>query len=81
MGHLGMFRTISAAVKRFYWPRMRADVRLYIKCCMRCEMSKPGPGKGKMPLVQEISGACNERVAMDLIVNYPPFQGRVILSS
>ena len=35
-------------------------------------MSKPGPGKGKMPLMQEISGTCNERVAMDLIVHYPP---------
>ena len=39
---------------------------------MRCEMSKPGPGKGKWPLVQEISGACNERVAMDLIVMPDP---------
>ena len=34
-------------------------------------MSKPGPGKGKWPLMQEISGTRNERVAMDLVVHYP----------
>ena len=71
MAHLGVYRTTSAAVKRFYWPRMRADIRRYIKSCLRCEMSKPGPGKGKMALIQEIAGAPNERVAMDLIVHYP----------
>ena len=70
-GHFGVYRTINAAVRRFYWPRMRADIRRYVQCCMRCEMSKPGPGKGKMPLLQEISGTRNERVAMDLVVHYP----------
>ena len=34
-------------------------------------MSKPGPGIGKWPLIQEITGSPNERVAMDLIVHYP----------
>ena len=70
-GHFGVYRTINAAVRRFYWPRMRADVRRYVKSCMRCEMSKPGPGIGKWPLTQEIAGAPNERVAFDLVVHYP----------
>jgi len=70
-GHLGVNRTTRAAVRRFYWPRMRTDVLRYIKCCLRCEMAKPGPGKGKTRLHQEISGARNERVAFDIIGPLP----------
>ena len=70
-GHFGIYRTTAAAVRRFYWPRMRADIKRYVKCCLRCEMAKPGPGKGKMPLIQEISGARNERVAFDIVGPLP----------
>ena len=34
-------------------------------------MAKAGPGKGKSPLHQEISGARNERVAFDIIGPLP----------
>ena len=69
-GHMGVYRTTNAAVRRFYWPNMRADIQLYVHSCLRCEMTKPGPGKGKAPLVQELSGFRNERIAFD-IANMP----------
>ena len=70
-GHMGMKRTINAAVRRFYWPRMRADLQRYVKTCLRCEMSKPGPGKGKSGLKQEIAGYRNERIAFDIVGPFP----------
>ena len=70
-GHLGVTRTTKAATRRFFWPRMRPDIIRYIKSCLRCEMAKPGPGKGKSRLRQEISGARNERIAFDIIGPLP----------
>ena len=61
-GHLGMKRAVSSGVQRFYWPWMRAE--RYVKTCLRCEMSKPGPGKGKTGFKQEIAGYRNERMPL-----------------
>ena len=66
-GHMGMYRTTNAAVRRFYWPNMRADIQRYVRSCLRCEMTKPGPGKGKAPLIQEPAGYRNERIAFDIV--------------
>ena len=70
-GHFGVYRTSAAATRRFYWPRMRADIRRYVKSCLTCERAKAGPGKGRSPLKQEISGARNERIAFDIIGPLP----------
>ena len=69
-GHFGVHRTTAAATRHFYWPRMRNDIQRFVKSCLRYEMAKAGPGKGKS-LHQEISGARNERVAFDIIGPLP----------
>ena len=66
-GHFGVYRTTAAAVRRFYWPRMRADIHRFIKSCLRCELAKSGPRRQRAPLRQDISGARNERIAFDII--------------
>ena len=66
-GHMGMYRTTNAAVRRFYWPNMRADIQRYVRSCLRCEMTKAGPGKGKASLIQEPAGYRNERIAFDIV--------------
>ena len=40
-GHLGYRKTISKIKGRFYWPRMTADVKLWVQQCDACYMSKP----------------------------------------
>ena len=45
-GQFGLYRTTAAAVRCLFWPRMSADIEKYVKCCLRCEMAKLGPGKG-----------------------------------
>jgi hypothetical protein len=39
--------------------------------CLACQLAKPGPGRGRMPLLQERAGAPFERVALDLIGPLP----------
>ncbi len=66
-GHLGVSRVRSAIKQRFYWPRMRADIERWCKCCRTCSLSKRGPSRGKSPLVQELVASVWERVAFDVI--------------
>ena len=52
----------------FIGPLMKADIVRFVESCLRCELTKPGPGKGRTRLKQELSGYRNERVAFDIIV-------------
>jgi len=58
MGHLSRDRTIAAIQQRYYWPRLRDDVALYVEECHECTLSKPprssshrpqGPTIGRYP--------------------------------
>ena len=40
-GHLGYRRTLGKVKYRFYWPRMAADVKLWVQQCDDCYVSKP----------------------------------------
>ena len=70
-GHPGMTRMKLILLPKFYWPRMRADIESWVRCCRACAMSKKGPGKGKYPLQQELSGSPFERVSFDVIGPLP----------
>eukprot|EP00918_Siedleckia_nematoides_P076935 GHVU01168152.1.p2 GENE.GHVU01168152.1~~GHVU01168152.1.p2 ORF type:complete len:117 (+),score=6.71 GHVU01168152.1:321-671(+) len=37
-----------------------------------CQLAKPGPGRGRLPLVQERAGSPFDRVALDLVGPMPP---------
>ncbi len=66
-GHLGITRVRAAIKQRFYWPRMRADIERWCKCCRTCTLNKKGPSRGKSPLVQDLVASVWERVAFDVI--------------
>ena len=70
-GHPGMSRMKASIGSRYYWPRMRADIESWVKCCRACAMAKRGKGRGKAPLIQELSGAPFQRVAFDVIGPLP----------
>ncbi len=42
-GHPGMSRMKLTLSSRFYWPRMRNDIKNWVKCCRTCAMAKRGP--------------------------------------
>lgn len=39
--HIGFEKTIDKIKKRYYWPRMSADVKRYVSNCETCKLIKP----------------------------------------
>ncbi len=71
LGHWGITRTWHMMRNRFYWPYMKADVTRWCQACNTCQQSKPGVGKGKTALIQEMPAIPFERVGIDIITNLP----------
>lgn len=40
-GHLGSEKTIEQVKRRFYWPKMDAEVKQYVTSCDSCQRNKP----------------------------------------
>jgi hypothetical protein len=54
---------------------MKNDVCQWIKECEACQLTKRGPGQGKLPLINTVVGDFNERIAVDLIGPFPESKG------
>ena len=48
--HLGTDKTAHKLDKRYYWPRIRQDVRKYIQSCGKCAMKKIPKAYARAPL-------------------------------
>lgn len=71
-GHFGVDRTYSTLRQRFYWPRMRASIKSYVKSCDTCHRVKASnkrPMGLLMPLA--IPNERWERIGIDFIVKLP----------
>ncbi|KAJ8014924.1 hypothetical protein DPEC_G00020820 [Dallia pectoralis] len=66
MGHMGAERTLDLIRKRFYWPKMSAEVETKVKTCNRCIRRKTMPEKAA-PLVNIIATRPLELVCMDFL--------------
>lgn len=71
-GHLGRDRTYHRVRDRVWWPGYKTDLTRWVRSCRSCQLAKPGPGRGRLPLVQERAGSPFERVALDLVGPLPP---------
>lgn len=65
-GHMGRRRTFRLLNRQVYWYKMFSDVKLWIRCCDRCQRRKGPSKKAKAPLTIFNSGYRNERVSMDV---------------
>jgi len=70
-GHLGRDKTIASIKKRFYWPNYCSDIRRWVSSCEMCSRRKPGPGRGKSELKQDISYQPLDRIALDILGPLP----------
>jgi transposase InsO family protein len=77
---MGRDRTYHQVRSRAWWPGCRRDVYDWTRKCHDFQLAKPGPGRGRTPLVQERAGAPFKRVALDLVGPMPPSRrGKVYL--
>ncbi|KAI4899348.1 hypothetical protein NFI96_008696 [Prochilodus magdalenae] len=44
-GHLGITKTVARLRLRFFWPKMRKDVKTYVLSCPVCQLTKPSQKK------------------------------------
>lgn len=71
-GHLGFSRTYGLARSRFYWPKMRRDIKQYVNSCRGCQFRKPRNTRLQgfikpMPIAEDVF----DTLGMDLLVKLP----------
>jgi hypothetical protein len=71
-GHLGKDKTLEQIKRRFYWPRMDADVLQYVRTCDACQRNKPSQ-QATAGLLQPLPIPDHpwQQVTMDLITQLP----------
>ena len=69
-GHSGSARTLYQCRLRFFWPRMKEFINLWVASCEVCQARKPPNKTAKAPLQQYLVGAPFEKIAMDLTEGY-----------
>ena len=71
-GHLGKDKTLEQVKRRFYWPRMDADVLQYVRTCDACQRNKPSQ-QATAGLLQPLPVPDYpwQQVTMDLITQLP----------
>lgn len=71
-GHLGFSKTYSVIKSRYYWPKIRRDVKKYVLSCQRCQVRKI-PGVRKQGLIKPLPIAEDvfDTVGIDLITKLP----------
>ncbi|KAJ8950520.1 hypothetical protein NQ318_015264 [Aromia moschata] len=70
-GHFGVTRTLARVRDRFYWVNCRRDVEEWCKRCDLCSAKKGPKTRSRGKMVQYLSGAPFERVAVDILGPLP----------
>ncbi|KAL5525062.1 hypothetical protein ACEPAF_8931 [Sanghuangporus sanghuang] len=75
-GHPGATKTIQLITRRYWWPRMSADVRVYVRGCDRCQRTKAlRTTRAKVLHPNEVPEAPWQIVTVDLIGELPESNG------
>lgn len=70
-GHLGLTKTIARLRERFYWAGLTRMVHRWIDRCKECQARKQPRRSTRGKLKQYRVGVPMERVALDIMVNFP----------
>ena len=70
-GHFGVNKTIGKIREKFYWPKLRDDVKVWCGQCDVCAVRKGPSRKIKAPLATYVVGLPMERVAIDVLGPLP----------
>jgi transposase InsO family protein len=79
-GHLGVEKTAAALRRRYYWERMKHDVREYVKTCEVCQRIRAPRHRPYGQLSSLPIPKCPwDSVTMDFIVGLPPSTRRGVV--
>ena len=70
-GHFGVTKTTNKIKEKFYWYRMREDIRNYISTCNQCNKAKSLKPKPQATLKSYLAGNPMDRIAMDILGPLP----------
>lgn len=75
-GHPGRYKTHELITRNYWWPRIRADVQMYVTGCEVCQRTKPRHDKLAAPLQpNEVPSRPWEIITVDMIGPLPESQG------
>jgi len=74
-GHLKYTKCVAHVMRRAWWFSWKTDLKLFIKCCSRCEAFHRGKPPRQGLLNPMTVGAPGERWAIDLCGPYPAVSG------
>lgn len=79
-GYFGFLKTLHLVRRQFWWPRVRSDVKNYIKQCQTCTTTKSWPGRpfGLLQTVAEPNKPWEE-IGMNFIVDLPKSNGETVI--
>lgn len=67
-GHCGTEKTFEKVNSRFFWPKLRSDVKDYVRKCVSCAQRKTSPHLKPAPLMKfKPAVRPFERIAMDVV--------------
>ena len=66
--HTGVEACWNSCVRKFYWPGMKNDFKLYIKACVKCQKTKQPRAYLKAPLQPMLYSNVGDCLAVDHIV-------------
>lgn len=79
-GHAGIARTVARISAQFYWPKLRDDVKEFVRTCITCQKAKfeqclPAGLLQPLPIPTQVW----EDVAMDFITRLPTSSGFTVI--
>ena len=69
--HLGVRKTLARIKRKYYWPGIRRDVKVYIAGCEACSKRKGPLQRKRAPMKTQTSGYPMERIAADILGELP----------
>ena len=70
-GHPGIRRTTTNITNKVHWHNMWTDIKLYVKTCHTCQITKKANRNPKHPLTELTAGFPFERVHIDFCGPFP----------
>ena len=74
-GHLKFAKCVPHVMRRSWWLNWKTDLKLFIKCCPKCESFHRGQPPRQANLQPMLVGAPGERWHIDLCGPFPPSNG------